>query len=181
MADQITRLKVFIASPGDLPEEERDVVRIVCDSLNRTPDFINSSIFLQPCGYETDVYPGVLEEHPQMDLTRLAEESDILIAIFHRKLGGAGQHSRSGTVEEIEAGIQQISNVAASFFMLAEPLVRISMTLHRMEQYRIKGLELFEQLLESDINEARQALDLLDRRPTLTNVPVRRPRRRRIT
>lgn len=105
MADQIKRLSVFIASPGDLPEGERDIVRKVCESLNRTPYLQNNSLFLEPCGYETHVYPGVLEEHPQTDLTRLAEDSDILVAIFHHKLGGAGQNSRSGTVEEIEAAL----------------------------------------------------------------------------
>ncbi|HKZ42131.1 MAG TPA: AAA family ATPase [Candidatus Hodarchaeales archaeon] len=105
MADQITRLSVFIASPGDLPEGERDIVRTVCASVNRMLSNRNIPFLLEPCGYETHVYPGVLDEHPQTDLTRLAEESDILIAIFHRRLGGAGQHSQSGTVEEIKAAL----------------------------------------------------------------------------
>ena len=78
----------------------------------------------------------------------------------------------------LDSGVQQISSMATSLSMLAEPLVRISMTLHRMEEYRSLGLELFEQLIESDINEARQALDLLDRSPTITLIHARRPRRR---
>lgn len=105
MADQITRLSVFIASPGDLPEGERDIVRSVCASLNRTRYLRKNSISFEPCAYETNVYPGVLEKHPQADLTCLAEDSDILIAIFYRRLGGAGQHSQSGTVEEIKAAL----------------------------------------------------------------------------
>ncbi len=63
--------------------------------------------------------------------------------------------------------------------MVAEPLVSVSLTLHRMEPpYRSVGLDLFEQLIESEIPQARQAIEILDRKP-LKKLPALRIRRRR--
>lgn len=66
------------------------------------------------------------------------------------------------------------------FVQLADPLVSISLTLHRMESpYRERGLSLFEKLSESNILEARQALEELDRRPIRASYSSKLPRRKR--
>jgi hypothetical protein len=78
----------------------------------------------------------------------------------------------------LEVGRDEIKNVGSSYAFVAEPIVSIALTLHRMSPpYREKGLELFEKLIESDIPEARQALSILDRRPLADRYPMR-PRRR---
>ncbi|MCP4345374.1 MAG: ATP-binding protein [Desulfobacterales bacterium] len=78
----------------------------------------------------------------------------------------------------LDAGMEEIKNITTSFAMLAEPLVSISLTLHRMPPYREAGLNLFERLVESNIQEASQALDMLDRK-LISNVSRPAPRRKR--
>lgn len=84
----------------------------------------------------------------------------------------------------LDIGIEEIGNMATRFALLAEPIVSIALTLHRMPPpFRASGLRIFERLLESNIPAARQALDILDRRPISTGpqqIPPRRRRRRRV-
>jgi hypothetical protein len=64
-----------------------------------------------------------------------------------------------------------------------EVMTSIALTLHRMPEPRFAdlGLELFEKLLDANLREARDALEVLDRKPTrrLTTSRPRRPRRPR--
>lgn len=77
-------------------------------------------------------------------------------------------------------GIDEIRNAATKYAHLAEPLVSIALTLHRMPPpNRERGLLIFESLSESHIQEARQALDTLDRRPLKGSQALMRPTRRR--
>ena len=71
------------------------------------PFLKDNSIELQPVGWESNVDSGITLGHPQTELSDLAENADILIAIFHRKLGSSGERTRSGTVDEIEMAIQK--------------------------------------------------------------------------
>jgi len=67
----------------------------------------------------------------------------------------------------------------SNLFLVAENLVSIALTLHRMPQpHRETGLVLFERLIENQIGEAKAALSLLDRKLVAVTPPPR-PRRRR--
>ena len=79
----------------------------------------------------------------------------------------------------LDVGTEEVKNRATRFASLAEPIVSIALTLHRMPLYRDAGLNLFERLIESNIQEARYALDMLDRRPISTRAQTQLPRRRR--
>ncbi len=80
----------------------------------------------------------------------------------------------------LDAGMDEVKKMASAYTSLAEPIVSIALTLHRMPTpYRECGLNLFERLIESNIQEARYALDMLDRRPINRNSPMMLPRRRR--
>jgi hypothetical protein len=80
----------------------------------------------------------------------------------------------------LDAGTDEVKNMASTYASLAEPIVSIALTLHRMPSpHREYGLNLFERLIESNIQEARYALDLLDRRPLSKNSSMMLPRRRR--
>jgi len=83
----------------------------------------------------------------------------------------------------LNASTQEVNNIVSKYGLLAEPIVSIALTLHRMSSpYRDYGLNLFERLLESNIQEARYALDLLDRRPINRKSLIISPyRRRKIT
>jgi hypothetical protein len=83
----------------------------------------------------------------------------------------------------LEVGKTEIRNIGSRLALIAEPMVSIALTLHRKPQpFRTIGLELFEKLIDSNIPHARQALDILDRKPITANAPRpmrRRPRRKR--
>ncbi|MGR3179968.1 MAG: phosphoribosyltransferase-like protein [Candidatus Anammoxibacter sp.] len=83
-------------------------------------------------------------------------------------------------VRVIEVGKEEVKNIGSSFSLVAESLVSIALTLHHMPSpSREKGLEIFESLIESDISYARQALDILDRKPCAASSTTRLRRRRR--
>lgn len=65
-------------------------------------------------------------------------------------------------------------------YSVAESLTTIALTLHRQERYRAAGLRMFEKLLLMNVNEARAALEILDRKPTqkVFVLPSRRRRKR---
>jgi len=82
----------------------------------------------------------------------------------------------------LEAGETEIQNISSRLAFTAEAIVSIALTLHRKPApYRAIGLELFERLIDSNIPQARQALDILDRKPVTKHAPrpIRRRRRRR--
>ncbi|MBU4185259.1 MAG: ATP-binding protein [Proteobacteria bacterium] len=80
----------------------------------------------------------------------------------------------------IKVGKDEIKSLGSRYSMVAEPIVSIALTLHRMPPpYRKIGLNLFEELIESDIPYARQALDILDRKPIAAQLPMRLRRRRK--
>lgn len=82
----------------------------------------------------------------------------------------------------LEAGKTEIQNIGSRLAFTAEAIVSIALTLHRKPQpHRTIGLELFERLVDSNIPQARQALDILDRKPVSPHAPrpMRRRRRRR--
>lgn len=79
----------------------------------------------------------------------------------------------------LEAGKGEIQNIGSRLAFTAEPIVSIALTLHRKPSpHRAIGLGIFERLIDSNIPYARQALDVLDRKPVTPHAP-RPPRRRR--
>ena len=80
----------------------------------------------------------------------------------------------------VEVGKEEIKNPGTRYSLVAEPVVSIAITLHRMSPpHREFGLSLFEELIESNIPQARHALDILDRKPLTTRTTMRRRRRHR--
>lgn len=80
--------------------------------------------------------------------------------------------------EVLKATGPSISQVASSLSMLAELMTNIALTSHRQDAYRGVGLALFEQLLALNVQEARDALEVLDR-PPMQRTSSRFVRRRR--
>lgn len=96
-------LKVFIASPGGL-EGERDAVEKICSELNAgIGDWLQ--ITLSPRRYESmPARPG----RPQGQINPLIDESDIVIAILHRRWGSpSGNGAHSGFSEEFFGAIER--------------------------------------------------------------------------
>jgi len=70
--------------------------------------------------------------------------------------------------------------IGSRLALTAEHLTKISITLHRMPPpHRATGLEIFERMIDRNIPQARQALDILDRKPVspYPSKPIRKSRR----
>jgi len=89
-------ISVFIASPSDV-EEERKIVRRVCENLNKDPLVKEKRIRLEPVGWE-DVVPSA--GRPQDTINLLQKDCDIFVCILHKKYGTPTGNSGSGTEEE---------------------------------------------------------------------------------
>ena len=111
-------------------------------------------------------HPGVLEKSAQDLVESLAPSASAEPALVSNVC---------------DAVLQTLSHQVTQLqrFALAETLTNVALTLHRLGTYREQGLSLFEQLLALNVREARAALDLLDRRLTVTIEVLSRRRRRR--
>ena len=89
-------IKVFIASPGDVPEE-RDIVRDVCDELNRSTLLKPFGISFEAIGWE-DAFPS--PGRPQEIINRLVDVCELFVCIFHRRFGTPTGKEGSGTFAE---------------------------------------------------------------------------------
>ena len=79
----------------------------------------------------------------------------------------------------INFGRDQLNKSGTSWIFVADKLTNIALTLHRQDAYREAGLQLFEQLISLNVREARDAIELLDRRPIVSTNYQQRPRWRR--
>jgi len=80
----------------------------------------------------------------------------------------------------LEAGKTEMRGIGSRLALTAEHLTKISITLHRMPPpHRATGLEIFERMIDRNIPQARQALDILDRKPVspYPSKPIRKSRR----
>jgi hypothetical protein len=93
---QFKEYQVFIASPGDL-DQERDIVRNVCDQLNGDILVRSHRITFNAVGWQ-DVIPDA--GRPQEIINRLVKDCDIFVCLFHKRLGTPSGKEESGTLEE---------------------------------------------------------------------------------
>jgi|GEM_PF-2920341 len=99
MPERVTKLQVFIASPGDV-QGERDAAGAVVEDLNHTVAPARR-LALQAIRWETDVRPGVGVDGQDV-VNRQIGPRDVFVGIFWSRLGTATKRARSGTVEEFE-------------------------------------------------------------------------------
>lgn len=99
-------LKVFVASPGDVPEE-RKVVREVIDDLNRTTAS-EKGVILQVVGWETDARPGFGSDPQSLVNDQIADMSqyDLFIGILWDRFGTPTPRAESGTEEEFHRAVE---------------------------------------------------------------------------
>jgi hypothetical protein len=96
MFDQARIIRVVIASPGDL-EAERNSIPNLFVRWNRA----NKGFHLTPVMWETGTVP-TYGDHPQHIINeQLIDSSDLLVALFWKKIGSPTPSAKSGTIEEI--------------------------------------------------------------------------------
>src|SRR5689334_7659679 len=93
-------LNVFIASPGDT-SEFRDAVEAALHRWNGMRS-ANAGVVLLPRRWEVDGVPLMGGDGQSQLNSQLVDKADIVIGIFHTRLGKETRRGRSGTAEEIE-------------------------------------------------------------------------------
>ncbi|MEV2246807.1 hypothetical protein [Streptomyces sp. NPDC049970] len=94
-------LNVFIASPRDTRDARDAIERSIWSwNLDRSRA---EKVILMPLRWENSAVPGMAGEDPQDILNRqLVDQADIVIGLFHTRLGVPTNRAVSGSVEEIE-------------------------------------------------------------------------------
>src|SRR5579862_1208456 len=95
----MTKLRVFVGSPGDVPQE-REIVSVVVSELSRTVAPI-IPIELEAIMWETHTWPDVGADAQDV-VNRQIGNYDVFVGIMWRRLGTPTKRAKSGTSEEFE-------------------------------------------------------------------------------
>jgi hypothetical protein len=96
-------IELFLASPSDVLDE-RNCLEEVIHGWNK----INSKskkIVLQPIRWEDNVHSDFSDRPQSVINKQILESADILIAIFHSRIGSPTENHESGTIEELKIHI----------------------------------------------------------------------------
>jgi Domain of unknown function (DUF4062) len=96
-------IKVFIASPSDVPDE-RKIVREVIHEWNATHSE-HRKLVLLPIGWESHSSPEMGDRPQAIINKRVLKDCDVLVAAFWTRYGTPTGKAASGTAEEIEEHI----------------------------------------------------------------------------
>lgn len=188
LAIGIHRGLAFAASYNWNSLPHQDLCTKVLAELSRSDDGVVQEAISQVFRYGEEV---LLNKNMKNIVEAILPHDQVLLKSADRLIEGV--MDQTATEPEIighicnrvlEAGKAEIQNIGSRLAFTAEAIVSIALTLHRKPPpHRAIGLELFERLIDSNISQARQALDMLDRKPVTAHVPkpMRRRRRRRRT
>jgi formylglycine-generating enzyme required for sulfatase activity len=137
--------KVFIASPGDV-EQEREIVRSVCDQFNQDILVRSHGIAFNAFGWE-DAIPDA--GRPQEIINGLVEDCDIFVCLFHKRLGTPSGKAESGTLEEFLLAYESWRDLKKPHILFYFKDVQISSARDLADPQLLKVLELKEKI-ESD-------------------------------
>jgi hypothetical protein len=99
MTEQATKLRVFVASPGDV-QAERALLADVIDELNRgIAD--TKGLMLELVSWETHAWPGIGEDAQDV-INRQIAPGDVFVGILWKRFGTPTQRAGSGTEEEFD-------------------------------------------------------------------------------
>jgi hypothetical protein len=119
MAFEARVLSVLIASPSDT-REARDVVEQAILSWNRDRTK-TTKVNLLPQRWEVDAVPEMGGDPQSIVNRQLVDDADIVIALFHTRLGLPTTRATSGTVEEIERSQKNGARVHVFFSEMPLP------------------------------------------------------------
>lgn len=115
MAEQVTKLKVFVASPGDVTEE-RGILKEVIEELNHGVA-AKIGLVLQYVGWDTDAWAGIGEDAQDV-INQQIGSYDIFIGIMWKRFGTPTNRAGSGTEEEFEQAYKLWSSYGRPQIML---------------------------------------------------------------
>jgi hypothetical protein len=103
------KLRVFIASPGDVAEE-RDLVSLIVEELRRSVARL-VSVELETVRWETHAWPGVGADAQDV-INREIGDYDVFVGIMWKRLGTRTKRAPSGTAEEFDRAYQYFAAYA---------------------------------------------------------------------
>jgi hypothetical protein len=107
-------LKVLIASPGDV-KTEREAIAKEIEEWNRGQKHSADNIRLEVHRWEVDAVPQMGSDVQSVINRQLVDDVDIVIAVFHSRLGTPTSRAVSGTAEEIDRTLQAGKTVHVYF------------------------------------------------------------------
>src|SRR5690348_6954033 len=136
MAFEARVLSVLIASPGDTLHA-RDVVAkaIVSWDRDRTK---STKVALLPQRWEIDAVPEMGGDPQGIINRQLVDDADIVIGLFHTRLGMRTERAESGTVEEIERSLKNGARVHVFFSEMPLPYNHDQKQFEAVRGYRSK-------------------------------------------
>lgn len=155
-------LTVLVASPGDV-SGLRDVVEHEIHRWNSNDRARRAALVMLPIRWETDAVPLMGGDGQQVINGQLVDEADIVIAVFHTRLGTATPRSLSGTDEEIERA--RTRGIPVHVYVDNSPVPR------NHDAGQLQALRAYEERLESGglvghfvseqelVDQVRRALD----------------------
>lgn len=117
MPEQVTQLRLFVASPGDVAEERASIDAVV-DELNRTIGR-TKKLAVRVVKWETDSVPGFGSDPQAVINDQVSiEEIDIFVGVLWARFGTATPRALSGTQEEFERAYQRWKQNPASMAIM---------------------------------------------------------------
>jgi hypothetical protein len=99
MPEQVTKLRVFVASPGDV-RRERELLDGVIDELNRGIA-AEKGLILELVRWETHAWPDIGEDAQDV-INRQIAPGDVFVGILWNRFGTPTRRAESGTKEEFD-------------------------------------------------------------------------------
>ena len=99
----VRKVRLFVASPGDVQRERDSIVRVVTE-LNNTIGY-NLELVVQRVGWETHVHPAL--GRPQGVINAQIGNYDIFVGIMWKRFGTPTGQADSGTEEEFNLAYEE--------------------------------------------------------------------------
>jgi len=128
-------LTVLIASPGDTATA-RDVVEQAILSWNRDRSHADRVVLL-PVRWEADAVPEMGSDGQSVINRQLVDRADIVVALFHSRLGAPTERAESGTAEEIDRAVARGVPVHVYFAEMPYPYGVDPDELKRLHAFRM--------------------------------------------
>jgi|KBSMisStandDraft_5_1062788.scaffolds.fasta_scaffold04181_5 hypothetical protein len=133
-------LSVLVASPSDVPEERAAVVNAI--NQWNSEHSRKTKIHLEAVRWETHAYPATGGRPQSFVNTQIADDCDLAIAVFGRRVGTPTGEAESGSIEEVEL-LRSKGKPVALYFSNA-PLPR------DFDRQQFEGLKKFQELRKAD-------------------------------
>lgn len=131
-------LTVLIASPGDTVDA-RDIVEQTILSWNRDRSY-GERVVLLPVRWETDAVPEMGSDGQSIINRQLVDRADVVVALFHSRVGAPTPRAESGTAEEIDRAVARGVPVHVYFAEMPYP--------HGVDPDELKRLQTFREAIQ---------------------------------